>query len=100
MNSRPQVLQLSCTRAVVDEYGISTEVLLRPGRQRSWVRARVMLVYLGKAWSRMSTRELGRQMHRDASVISRLYGQYARNRKHSVERRLGQAIELLVNMHA
>ncbi len=101
IEKKPRVLPfLAVTRAVADEYGISPEVLLRPGRQRSWVRARGMLVYLGREWSGMSTRELGRQMHRDASVISRLYGQYARNRKHSVERRLGQAIELLVNTHA
>ncbi len=41
----------------------------------------------------MSAKELGRQMHRDASVISRLFGRYARNRDLSVEAKLVQVRE-------
>ncbi|MFQ5853501.1 MAG: helix-turn-helix domain-containing protein [Candidatus Binatia bacterium] len=81
------------TRAVAKEHGISPEVLLRLGRQRSLVKTRAMLVYLGREWSRMSAKELGRQMHRNASVISRLFGRYARNRDLSVEAKLAQILE-------
>ena len=44
------------------------------GRQRQWVAARAQLVYLAREWSGLTTKELGRRLHRDASMISRLYG--------------------------
>lgn len=91
---KPRMLPfLAVTRGVAKEHGISPEVLLQGGRQRTWVKARAMLVYLGREWSMMSTKELGRQMHRDASVISRLFGRYARNRDLSVEAKLAQVLE-------
>ncbi len=81
------------TKELMRMHGITPEVLLRRRRQRTWVKARALLVYLGREWSRMSTKELGRQMHRDASVISRLFGRYARNRDLSVEAKLVQVRE-------
>jgi hypothetical protein len=36
-----------------------------------------MLVYLGREWGRVSVKELGRRLHRDPSIISRLYSAYA-----------------------
>jgi hypothetical protein len=42
-----------------------------------------MLVYLGREWCRLSVKELEKRLHRDPSVISRLYSAYAaaRNKK-------------------
>ncbi len=94
IEKKPHMLPfLAVTRAVVKEHGISPEVLLRRRRQRTWVKERAMLVYLGREWSRVSARELGRQMHRDASVISRLFGRSARNRDLPVEAKLAQVLE-------
>jgi chromosomal replication initiation ATPase DnaA len=58
-------------------HGASEEELVRVVRQRKWVRARSMLVYLGREWGRVSVKELGRRLHRDPSIISRLYSAYA-----------------------
>jgi chromosomal replication initiation ATPase DnaA len=52
--------------------GATEKELIRAGRQRKWVTARSMLVYLGREWGRMSVKELGKRLHRDPSVISRL----------------------------
>jgi putative transposase len=62
---------------VAKAYDATEKELVRAGRQRRWVRARSMLVYLGREWGRVSVKELGRRLHRDPSVISRLYSTYA-----------------------
>ncbi len=40
--------------------------------QRRWVAVRAQLVHLARQRYRLTTKELGRRMHRDASMISRL----------------------------
>ncbi len=60
-------------RLLAQEHGMKGQELVRAGRKRRWVRARSMLVYLAREWSRMSVKELGRRLHRDPSIISRLY---------------------------
>jgi putative transposase len=62
---------------VAKAYDANEKELVRAGRQRQWVRARSMLVYLGREWGRVSVKELGSRLHRDPSVISRLYSSYA-----------------------
>ena len=42
-----------------------------------------MLVYLGREWCRVTVKELGKRLHRDSSVISRLYSMYAADRVRS-----------------
>jgi chromosomal replication initiation ATPase DnaA len=56
------------------------------------VTARSMLVYLGREWCRLSVKELGKRLHRDPSVISRLYSAYAAARDKEIEKALLQQL--------
>lgn len=88
---------------IAQAHGVAPEVLVRPGRQRAWVRARAMLVYLAREWSGLRAKEVGQRLHRDPSVISRLYALYAANREEEAETRLSRAlreVERKVNTHA
>jgi hypothetical protein len=69
-----------------------SKALLQAGRQRQWVAARAQLVYLAREWSGMTTKELGRRLHRDASMISRLYGWYQGHRDKQTEERLAREL--------
>jgi REP-associated tyrosine transposase len=77
---------------VASAYGTTEKDLIQAGRQRKWVTARSMLVYLGREWGRMSMKELGRRLHRDPSVISRLYSAYAAARDEKTEKALLQQL--------
>ena len=74
-------------RLVAEEHGVNIQELVRAGRKRQWVRSRSMLVYLAREWGRISVKELGRRLHRDPSIISRLYAAYATNRDMKAESR-------------
>ena len=52
-----------------------------------------MLVYLGREWCRVSVKELGKRLHRDPSVISRLYSGYAAARDEKTENALLRQIK-------
>ncbi len=67
---------------------VGSQVLLQPGRQRQWVGARAQLVYLAREWCGLTTKELGARLHRDASMISRLYGWYEGHRDKRTEEKL------------
>jgi REP-associated tyrosine transposase len=73
-------------------YGASEKELSQAGRQRKWVKARSMLVYLGREWARVSVKELGKRLHRDPSIISRLYSAYAADRDQKKETLLAQRL--------
>jgi hypothetical protein len=47
-----------------------------------------MLVYLAREWSGKRVKELGEELHRDPSIVSRLYASYAESRDQQVEDRL------------
>jgi hypothetical protein len=47
-----------------------------------------MLVYLAREWSGKRMKELGKALHRDPSIVSRLYASYAESRDQQVEDRL------------
>jgi len=79
-------------RLLGEEYGVDARELLRAGRKRQWVRARSMLVYLAREWGTMSVKELGRRLHRDPSIISRLYAAYAASRDVKAESRLAKQL--------
>jgi chromosomal replication initiation ATPase DnaA len=66
-------------------FGVNERDLARAGRQRKWVRPRAMLVYLAREWGKGSVKEIGRRLHRDPSIISRLYAMYAANRDTKLE---------------
>jgi putative transposase len=72
-------------RLTAEAYGVTERDLVRPGRQRRWVKPRSMLVYLLREWGRASVKEIGRRLRRDPSIISRLYSAYAADRDQKTE---------------
>jgi hypothetical protein len=74
-------------------YGATEKDLVQVGRQRKWVTARSMLVFLGREWGRVSVKELGTRFRRDPSVISRLYSAYAAARDLKTEKGLLQQLK-------
>lgn len=78
-----RLLRAVCTMREVD-----SKVLLEPGRQRQWVALRAQLVYLAREWCGLTAKELAGRLHRDASMISRLYGWYQGHRDRLTEERL------------
>ena len=81
-------------RLTAKAYGANERDLVQPGRQRKWVKARSLLVYLAREWGRETVKEIGRRLHRDPSIISRLYSAYAADRDQKKEtlltKQLGQ----------
>ena len=73
---------------------VTEQDLVRPGRQRKWVKPRAALVYLAREWGRASVKEIGRRLHRDPSIVSRLYSAYAANRDPNKERSLAKQLVL------
>lgn len=63
--------------AVATAYGFTPRELAAVGRHRAMGPARAMLVSLARDWCGLTTRGLGRRLHRDPSVISRLAATYA-----------------------
>jgi len=78
--------------AVAEVTGVPRGGLVAAGRQRAWGEARALLVYLAREWGKVSVKDLGRQLHRDPSMISRLYGQYLAQRHPAWERRVRRVI--------
>ena len=79
--------------AVAKAHGVEPQVLIRGGRQRAWFLARAMLVFLGREWSGMKTKELAEKLQRDPSAISRLYRRYAEKRDMKIEDKLVRALK-------
>jgi len=80
-------------RLTAQAYRVAERDLVRPGRQRRWVKSRAALVYLAREWGRASVKEIGRRLHRDPSIISRLYAAYAADRDPNKERLLAKQLE-------
>jgi chromosomal replication initiation ATPase DnaA len=72
-------------RLTAEAYGMTERELVQPGRQRKLVKPRSMLVYMAREWGRVSVKDLGRRLHRDPSIISRLYSAYAAARDQKKE---------------
>ena len=79
-------------RLTAEAYGVNERDLVKPGRQRRWVKARSILVYLAREWGRASVKEIGRRLHRDPSIISRLYSAYAADRDRNKETQLAKQL--------
>jgi putative transposase len=88
----PRVKLALLLRLVAKAHGGTEKELTEAGRQRKWIGARSMLVYLGREWCRMTIKELGKRLQRDPSVISRLYSTYAAARDEKVEKSLLQQV--------
>ena len=67
---------------------VESKILLQPGRQRQWVAVRAQLVYLAREWCGLTAKELAVRLHRDASMISRLYGWYQGHRDKQTEEKI------------
>lgn len=76
----PRVAFEPLLKAVALVHAVTPRAILAPGRQRSLVPARAMLVFLAREWSRLTTRDLGQRLQRDPSMVSRLAGAYAAHR--------------------
>src|SRR3989338_8544160 len=86
----PKVAFSRLLEAVAKEHGGDPEELVGGGRQRRWVRARAMLVYLAREWSNLACKELAGRLRRDASLMSRLYAMYASDRDRLAEARVAR----------
>jgi chromosomal replication initiation ATPase DnaA len=78
---------------VAKAHGATERDLVEAGRQRKWIEARSMLVYLGREWARVSVNELAKRLHRDPSVVSCLYSAYSAARDYKVEKSLLQQLK-------
>ncbi len=87
----PTVTFSRLLQAVGKAAGLSTDRLVGAGRQRDRVDARALLVYAAREWSGLTGKDVGRRLHRDPSMISRLYAGYVRKRNDALEKRV-QAI--------
>lgn len=67
---------------------------------RGWGQARALVVYVARAWERMSTKELGHHLQRVPSMISRLYAAYAAERGLQGEAQVAQVLREKVKTHA
>jgi REP element-mobilizing transposase RayT len=90
----PRVKLAALLPLVASAHGTTEKDLIQAGRRRKWIRARSMLVYLGREWGRVSVKELGERLHRDPSVISRLHATYAAARDSKKEAVLLQQLRL------
>lgn len=89
----PKVPFARLLEAVAKEHGVGASELTGPGRRRQWVRARAMLVYLAREWSKVTSKELAGRLHRDASLMSRLCAMYERDRNKQAETRVARLAE-------
>ncbi|MCG3774313.1 MAG: Chromosomal replication initiator protein DnaA [Nitrospira sp.] len=78
--------------AVATTFGVTPKEILAPGRQRALVPARALFVHLARAWSGLTTRELGRRLQRDPSMISRLAAGYLVHPEPATEARVQQSL--------
>jgi REP element-mobilizing transposase RayT len=84
-----QLLALVCKQR-----GLTEAMVTGPGRRKDWVQARRQLVYLEREWAKLTTREIGKRLGRDPSMISRLYKEYEENRDLRREVLLVQTLNL------
>jgi REP element-mobilizing transposase RayT len=82
---RPKTSFQRLVKAVAAMHGVEAERLVDAGRGRRWVQARSLLVYVAREWGGLKAKDLGEQLHRDASMISRLHASYAGNRDRKAE---------------
>ena len=75
-------------QAVCASHGVDEAAIVQAGRQRRWVGVRAQLVYLARQSAGITSKELGRRLNRDASMISRLYAWYEMHRDARTETRI------------
>jgi hypothetical protein len=81
-------------QAVAKEYGVSKRALTGTGRQREWIEGRRPGLR-GAGMGKITTKELGKRLGRDPSMISRLSRECEEGGwDRQTERRLAHALEL------
>jgi chromosomal replication initiation ATPase DnaA len=79
-------------RLTAEAYGVTERELVQMGHQRKSVKPRSILVYVAREWAKVSVKEINHRLHRDPSIISRLYAAYAATRHHEKETRLAHIV--------
>jgi putative transposase len=79
--------------AVVKIRGCGAKDLTASGRRRAWAKPRAQLAYLARDWCGMKAVEIGRQLNRDASMVSRLCASYEAVRDLQTEKKIAEAID-------
>ena len=87
-------------RAVAQVHGLLPSELTTRRRVRGPNQARGMLAFLGREWSGLMAKELGKLLNRDASMISRLCGSYAKHRHRGLENQIRKILENKSIIHA
>jgi REP element-mobilizing transposase RayT len=91
---RPQLVAFgTLLTAVATVYKVAPKAILAPGRQRALVPARATLVGLARKWCVLTTRELGRRLQRDPSMISRLAAAYAAHPDTKIEAQVRRTLQ-------
>jgi chromosomal replication initiation ATPase DnaA len=79
--------------AVAKAHGHGVKELTASGRQRAWAKPRAQLAYLAREWCSMKAIEIARQLHRDASMVSRLCASYESGRDLKTEKKIAEMID-------
>lgn len=78
--------------AVAQVHDCGVNDLAAAGRQRAWSKPRAQLAYLAREWCSMKAVEIGRRLHRDASMVSRLSANYEADRDAKTEKKIAMLI--------
>jgi hypothetical protein len=78
-------------------YETDPEQLLGTERSWQWQKPRSLLVYAAREWCGLRSKDLGEELHPDASMISRLHANYAANRDQRGQSQLRRLLETKVN---
>jgi REP element-mobilizing transposase RayT len=92
---RPHRVQFgTLLTAIATTYEVTPKAILALGRQRALVPARTTLVGLARKWGVLTTRELGRRLRRDPSMISRLATAYAAHPDATIEAQVRRTLQI------
>lgn len=83
-------------KVVAEDQRVDPSVLVRSGRHRNLIRARSMLVYLAREWCGLKATKLGKELHRDTSMVTRLHRAYAGSPDRRAESRISQRLKELL----
>jgi putative transposase len=79
--------------AVAAMHRIQPERLVSREQAKRWLKARSLLVYAAREWCGIKAKDIGAQLHRDASTISKLHTKYAESRDDRAEKRLAALLQ-------
>ena len=89
---RPKIQFETLLHAMAQVHDCQAKELTAKGRRRAWVGPRVQLAYLAREWCGMKTTGIARRLNRDASMISRLFGEYETAPDQKTEHRIAGVV--------